>query len=138
MRMLLADDDLVGRITLQEMLTPYGVVHVAVNGVEAITAVRHALTAGKPYDLILMDLLMPVMGGQQALSEIRALERKRNGADAPGAKVILVTGLHAKNGAGRVGQKLLQQMQEQSDGHLEKPVAQRALTKLLQKLGLIP
>ena len=138
MRILIADDDLVGRIALQEMLMPYGSAHVAVNGAEAILAYRHSLEAGKPYDLIFMDLLMPVMGGQQALAEIRALERKRNASEQDAAKVILVTGLHAKNGAGRVGQKLLQEMQGQSDGHLEKPVTKKELTGLLAQLGVTP
>ncbi len=138
MKLLIVDDDIVGRIALQELLMPYGIVHVAVNGAEAIMAYRHSLEAGNPYDLIFMDLLMPVMGGPQALAEIRQLERKRKQPKESSAKVILVTGLHARNGAGRVGQKLLAQMQDQSDGHLEKPVKKQELTELLRTLGVKP
>lgn len=67
---LLAEDNEINQIVAQEMLETLGMsVDIANNGQEALNAVRT-----KRYDLILMDLQMPVMDGFEATKEIRMLE----------------------------------------------------------------
>ena len=63
MKTLIVEDDFTSRLLLQELLRRFGPCHVAVNGVEAVDAVTAALTANAPYDLICLDIMMPVMGG---------------------------------------------------------------------------
>ncbi|SEH59643.1 Response regulator receiver domain-containing protein [Rheinheimera pacifica] len=46
-------------------------VDFAVNGAEAIAKVKHKIASGSYYDLILMDLHMPGMGGREATVAIR-------------------------------------------------------------------
>jgi len=46
---------------------------VAVNGREGVEAVRHRLDEGKTFDLIFMDINMPVMNGTEAAAEITGL-----------------------------------------------------------------
>lgn len=46
-------------------------VDFAENGIEAIAKVKHKVASGKHYDLILMDLHMPDMGGREATVAIR-------------------------------------------------------------------
>jgi len=137
MKTLIVEDEFVSRVALQELLAPYGCVHVAMNGVEAIEAVRLALDAGAPYDLVCMDLLMPILGGEQALTGIRNLEKAHGVSSGAGVKVVVTTALQSDEDAGRVGRALLQQMNSRCDGHLEKPVKKTALKKLLCSLGLI-
>jgi len=68
-RLLLVEDVEVNRELVRVILEPFEIeIHAATNGVEAIDAVRRAA-----YDLVLMDLQMPVMDGLTAAAHIRAL-----------------------------------------------------------------
>ena len=48
MKTLIVEDDFTSRLLLQEILKSYGVVHIAVNGKEAVHAVREAMEARRP------------------------------------------------------------------------------------------
>jgi signal transduction histidine kinase/BarA-like signal transduction histidine kinase len=68
-RILLVEDNDINKMIVLEMLEETGAdVDVAINGAEAIEQVKQ-----QHYELILMDILMPVMDGYQATREIRAL-----------------------------------------------------------------
>jgi two-component system cell cycle sensor histidine kinase/response regulator CckA len=50
-------------------------VEFAVDGAEAIEQYRTALSAGQPFDLVIMDLTIPGgMGGEEALQALRKIE----------------------------------------------------------------
>lgn len=138
MKTLIVDDEFVSRIFLQGILEPYGTVHVATNGAEAIDAVCIALDASEPYDLICMDLLMPILGGEHALTGIRKCEQKKNIPPASGAKVILTTGLQPDNSFSSTRCNVLQQMKKRCDGHIVKPIKKKAFLSMLKDLKLIP
>ena len=69
-RILVADDSAVNRAVLKAMLAKCGVTEVtmAENGREALDALQRDAN----YDLVLSDLWMPVMGGRELVSAIRA------------------------------------------------------------------
>jgi signal transduction histidine kinase/CheY-like chemotaxis protein len=86
-RVLLVEDNDVNRELASELLNDLGiVVTVAVNGREGVDKV-----AAEPFDLVLMDIQMPVMDGLTATMQIRADERFRK---IP----ILAMTAHAMNG----------------------------------------
>ncbi len=88
-RILLAEDNVVNQRVAQGLLTKRGhTVTVVNNGREAVDA----LQAGD-FDLVLMDVQMPEMGGFEATAAIRALERE-NGAHV---RIVAMTA-HAMNG----------------------------------------
>lgn len=64
---LLVDDEVIHRDIGQSILAPHYEVDFAKNGLEAIS-----MCELKHYDLILMDLHMPKMNGEQATIELRA------------------------------------------------------------------
>ena len=93
MKSLVVEDDFLARALLLTILSEYGECHVAVNGEEAVRAVQSALENNLPYDVMCLDILMPVLDGQKALLEIRKVERSHGIKDTKGIKVIMVTAL---------------------------------------------
>jgi CheY-like chemotaxis protein len=78
MKTVIVEDDFTSRLLLQEFLEQYGAIHIVVDGKEAVEAMRSAMDAGEPYDLVCLDIMMAVMDGQQTLKEMRGLEASRN------------------------------------------------------------
>jgi two-component system chemotaxis response regulator CheY len=85
------------------------------NGEEAI-----ALYAQLKPDLVTMDLVMPVMGGLEALRQIRALD--------PKARVVVVTALDQK-------QALMESIRDGAIDFIVKPFERERVRNLLSKLG---
>ena len=94
MRILLAEDDFVTRKFMTGFLSKYGECDVTVDGMEAVDAFMMALEDDEPYDLVCLDIMMPVMDGYQALMGIRNLEKERNIPKEQEAKVIMTTALN--------------------------------------------
>ena len=88
LRVLLVEDNALNQEVATEILTSAGIsVEVASNGKEAVEAVtKH------PYDLVLMDVQMPVMGGYEATKRIRETGQYQ---DLP----IIAMTAHAMQGA---------------------------------------
>lgn len=74
LRVLLAEDAVSNQRLIGRMLGNAGVMLDIVNdGVEAVEAVRRSEHEGVIYDVILMDMLMPNLGGLDAAARLRAL-----------------------------------------------------------------
>ncbi|MCZ8133641.1 MAG: ATP-binding protein, partial [Rhodobacteraceae bacterium] len=88
-RVLIADDNPTNLLVLNEMLAPTGITIVgATNGAEVVAAWHKALVEGRPFDLLLVDIRMPVKDGLEALKDIRAEETARG---LPAVPAIAVT-----------------------------------------------
>lgn len=130
MKTLIAEDDFTSRILLNEILRPFGPVHVAVNGKEAVEAVRVAADSGEPYDLVCLDIMMPVMDGYEALKEIRGLEQAR-GVNPPNlAKIFMITALNS-------AENVVQAVNGSCNYYLVKPIRKSKLLDQLYTLGLV-
>jgi two-component system chemotaxis response regulator CheY len=91
MKILVAEDDFGSRRMMQKLLTVYGSVDVVVDGEEAVEAFRLAWEESKPYDIVFMDIMMPMMDGHEALKRIRELEREMGVKPTNEAKVIMTS-----------------------------------------------
>lgn len=104
-------------------------IDIVVNGREAVEAFKIAHTEGNPYDLILMDIMMPEVDGIEALQRIRAMEEENN--YRPKAKVIMTTALDDP-------QTVIKTFYDgEASAYIVKPVGKDKLYNELEKLGLI-
>lgn len=130
MKALIVEDDFLSRMLLQGLLKPYAVPDVAVNGKEAVEAVKMSLEGNEPYNLICMDIMMPEMDGQEALIKIRELEKRAGIPPTDGVKVIMITAIEDKS-------NIMTAFREQCDTYLVKPLDKTKLIRSLESLGLI-
>lgn len=130
MKILLAEDDFVTRKFMVNFLSKYGECDVTVDGMEAVDAFMMALEDGEPYDLVCLDIMMPVMDGYQALVGIRNLEKERGISEENAVKVIMTTALNEErnvNMAFELGCTV----------YSGKPIDQAKFEQVLKKLELI-
>jgi CheY-like chemotaxis protein len=101
-------------------------VDTAQNGREAVDLAEKTLPG---YDLIFMDMSMPVMNGFEATRTIRAIERDRGGSVR--AKIIAFTGLSSLRDES-------QALESGVDVFLTKPVSFKAVSRLIEdwEIGL--
>jgi two-component system chemotaxis response regulator CheY len=93
MRILIAEDDTASRKFMQKFLSSYGECDVTINGIEAIEAFVMALELNNPYELVCLDVMMPMVDGVKVLKTIRELEENRDIEDSKKARVIMTTAL---------------------------------------------
>ena len=121
-RILLAEDNEMNRMIAEAILTEQGfALDVAPNGEQAVAMVSEA-PAGT-YDVILMDIQMPVMDGYEAARQIRAL------ADPQKAKIPIVA---VTANAFEEDRKLA--LSAGMNGHLAKPYDIPAMLETLGRL----
>jgi len=130
MKTLIVEDDFTSRLLLQEILKSFGPLHIAVNGQEAVDAVKIALEAKEHYDLICLDIMMPEMDGHEALKQIRDMEVANGIYSKDGAKIMMVTALGDMKNATTAFYNLC-------DVFLPKPIQKAKLLDELRKLGLL-
>jgi two-component system chemotaxis response regulator CheY len=130
MKTLIVEDEFTSRLLLQELLKEFGPAHIAVDGEEAVSAVRAAMDAGEPYELICLDIMMPRMDGQAALKEIRAIEESRGIISSKGARIIMTTALKDLKNVSNAYKSLC-------DDYLVKPISREKLLDALRKFCFI-
>jgi CheY-like chemotaxis protein len=115
---LVVEDNAINQLLLRQILKRNGhSVSVAINGQEAVDANKR-----KEFDLILMDLMMPVMNGFDATLEIRRTSTKY-------IPIVAITSNVLNNEKERcfsIGM----------DGFLSKPVSNDQLESAFAKVGL--
>lgn len=119
-RILIADDEGINRLFIKTVLTGNGwEVTEASNGSVAVDLVSHY-----PFDVVILDVKMPVMDGKQAASEIRALERKLE------RNPCILLGLTAY-----AEKELIEELESIGmDGVIHKPITQESLIKRLSNM----
>jgi len=120
---LLAEDNIVNQRLAVKILEKYHhVVTVVGNGQEALDAIKE-----KRYDVILMDVQMPIMGGFEATAKIREYERSLGTQRTP----IIALTAHAMLGD---REKCIQ---AQMDEYLSKPLKQNHLIQTILKCATL-
>jgi len=115
-RLLVVDDAMIMRKLIRDVAAEAGweVAGEASNGAEAVERYEQL----RP-DLVTMDLVMPVMGGNEALRRIRAYD--------PEARVVVVTALDQQ-------QPLLDSIRDGALDFIVKPFERERILSLLNKV----
>jgi len=123
-RVLLVEDNEENVILMQAYLENLALsLDLAVNGLEAVEKRQ-----SREYDIVLMDVQMPVMDGYTATREIRAWEKLRGVRRVP---IVAVTA-HALNGAATAS------LEAGCDAHLTKPFERGELVDAIAKFAQRP
>ena len=130
MKILLAEDDYATRKFMVGFLSKYGECDVTVDGMVAVDAFLIALEDGEPYDLVCLDIMMPVMDGYQALMGIRNLEKQNNIPKEKEVKVIMTTALNEE-------QNVKMAFELGCTIYSGKPIDQNRFEQAMKKLNLI-
>ena len=131
MKTLIAEDDFLARALLSTLLSEYGICHVAVNGQEALDAIVNGFDENEPYDLICLDIMMPVMNGLDTLLELRKIELKRGLKGLDATKVIMITAIDDSKNIVKAFR------QGQCEAYLTKPLDRNKLIGHIRDLGLL-
>ncbi len=122
LRFLVAEDNGLNAEILTEMLHMEGAsCDLAVNGLETVTMFQKSEPGY--YDMILMDVQMPVMNGYEATREIRACNH-------PEAMTIPIVAMTANTFA----EDIRNTFDAGMDGHLAKPIDMNAVRDLIGRL----
>ncbi|OGG96599.1 MAG: hypothetical protein A2508_10560 [Candidatus Lambdaproteobacteria bacterium RIFOXYD12_FULL_49_8] len=127
MKVLIVDDIIENRLALFHFLKKTASCDLAENGVFALSQFKSAHEKGEPYDLILLDLMMPEMDGIECLEHIRTSERDMGAEDEDLSKVVIITALDDRD-------QIRRAYNAGCNEYLVKPVLKANLTKLLNKL----
>jgi len=117
-RVLLAEDEPINRFAIRRMLERLGhEAHCVENGLEVLDVVR-----GARFDLIIMDIQMPVMDGLEAARRLREDDDERLRT----MPIVAVTAYAMKGDRERI-------LAAGMDGYLSKPVDMEELRGIIQR-----
>jgi CheY-like chemotaxis protein len=120
LRVLGVDDNATNRVILARMLEGFGCrVETVESGGRALVTLRHACRMGSPFDLVLLDMQMPEMDGEQTLDKISA------DSELVATRVIVLTSMGQRGDADQLRAK-------GCAAYLLKPVKLQTLRRTLE------
>lgn len=126
--LLLVDDNPINIKLLvavvRKLKHPYA---TAANGLEAVNLFRQAVEQGRRFDMVFMDISMPVMDGFEAIREIRRLESEAPPPSHKRARIAALTGLSSEFSRKEV-------VSSGGDAFLTKPIKLDTVRRLLDDL----
>ncbi len=94
LKILIIDDDKASSNFLLKVFSDYGDCDIAIDGIEAVDAFILALEEGVPYELISLDLMLPLLEGENVLAAIRKIENDKRVDSLKRVKVIVTSALN--------------------------------------------
>jgi len=125
-RVLIVEDNKLAALVMQKTCQKYGSVQVAVDGAEGLTAFRGALDQDEAFDVVILDLEMPGVGGLEVLQSMRADEELRGIWGLDRCLIFMNTGTTDLS-------KVKVSFQLQADGYFIKPVSIDQIKKRLEE-----
>ncbi len=131
MNIMIVEDDYASSLLLKKYLEKFGDVSTAENGKLALEMFVDAYKNEHPFDLVCLDIMLPLMNGQEVLVAMRDEENRRHIQGLDKAKIVMVSALNE-------AKQIMLSFKEQCDGYLTKPVFYDKLMTELEKLDIRP
>jgi two-component system, chemotaxis family, chemotaxis protein CheY len=129
MKILIVEDDSMSREVMLSTFSPMGTCDEAANGAEAVAAFLAAYESGNPYNIVMLDIAMPVMNGQEALVAMRRIEKDRNVPERERIRIIMTS-------SSKDSQNVQNAFSNQCDGYMAKPIRLASMVTLLNSIGI--
>ena len=132
MKILVVDDQKTNVVLLSAILNKFGECDTASNGKEAVELCKKNIN-GSYYDVIFLDIMMPVMDGHLALKRIRQIEDLKvmaSNQESIRSIIVMATGLGDN-------EKEIMSFCSNADASITKPFSKAQVIALLEKLDLI-
>jgi two-component system chemotaxis response regulator CheY len=126
-KVLIADDNKSNRKLLVGMLKKKFVCTEAENGKVALETFEQAYEHDQPFDLVLLDIVMPEVTGREALVKMRSFEDMKKIKQHERAFIAMMTSLDDR-------ESMMNSHQEGCNQYIVKPFSKEKLDKILQKV----
>ena len=129
MKVLVAEDDMASGKFLTKLLTKYGEVVLARDGIEAVDSFVKAATSNSKFDLVCLDIMMPKIDGYKALESIRNAKRKLGIPRISRCKIIMISALDEGFDSSYAS--------DDYDEYICKPIDIVKFDSIIKKMGLV-
>jgi two-component system chemotaxis response regulator CheY len=129
MKVLIAEDDIASGKFLSKLLSRYGEVVLATDGIEAVDQFVKSVSEGKEFDLVCLDIMMPKIDGYKVLQSIRDAERKLGIPRISRCKIVMISALDEEFDASYASNDY--------DDYICKPIDIMKFDYIIKKLGLL-
>lgn len=124
MKTLIVDDE---PTCLGEILNGWGQCDIATTGIEGLEYVENALKIKAPYELILLDIIIPELNGLDLIKKIRRLELVYNIKSVHESKIVVIS-------TRRDEPSILEAFRNGSTGWINKPIDPVSFVAAIKKL----
>lgn len=128
MKILIVDDEQTSRKMIRGFVSRFAVCEEAEDGQEAVNAFINAWENWSPFDIMTLDVEMPEVGGQEALQQIRGLEKSKNVPGDKQVKVLMVT-MHQDK------ETIVSCIESGCNDYITKPLDKTVILQKITKLG---
>jgi two-component system, chemotaxis family, chemotaxis protein CheY len=130
MKCLIIDDDEFNRDYVKTLLGDTAECDEACNGREAVTKFASGMESDNPYDLVILDIMMPDISGHETARSMRAIEKEQGVEVGKRVNIVMLTALNSPQDA------MESFCSAQSAAYLVKPVSKEKMSGVISKLGL--
>lgn len=127
-RILIVDDEEIGRTLMEDMFSKYGSSVSVSSGADALKVYQKGIEKGKPFNLVLLDISLNDISGVEVLKNIKKIDA---GLKEHKSIVIMVTSHSEKN-------IVIGCIKSGCRAYFIKPLKQDAVDKKMADLGISP
>jgi two-component system chemotaxis response regulator CheY len=129
-KILIIEDNPVALLLQRTIMSQFGICDSVSDGKKALELLTLSLEEKSPYDIILLDLVIPGIEGEEVLLSIRRLEDSKNIKGLERSKVIVVTSSNDT-------ETLMDLFRAETDAYIIKPLTKEKIEKEMRNLRLI-